>query len=129
MKAVPEAATAVFVGTEFDSLTGRGGKDGTPLRQTPWGEIAFQLGGAEAFAVVAEHDAERIAPAGDVIRQFLPKDRPALILMDELHQLREPEPEDRPDDAALQLPPEPLGGGARRRTTWCWPCRSRRVAD
>src|SRR5208282_1417362 len=29
---VPEAATAVFVGTEFDSLTGRGGSDGTPLR-------------------------------------------------------------------------------------------------
>ena len=42
---VPEAATAVFVGTEFDSLTGRGGTDGTPLRKTPWGEIAFQLGG------------------------------------------------------------------------------------
>src|SRR5262245_51973325 len=27
VKSVPEAATAVFVGTEFDSLTGRGGKD------------------------------------------------------------------------------------------------------
>ena len=63
VKAVPGAATAVFVGTEFDSLAGRGGKDGTPLRRTPWGEIAFQLGGAEGFAVVAEHDAERIAPA------------------------------------------------------------------
>src|ERR1700687_1232276 len=30
---VPEAAIAVFVGTEFDSLTGRGGTDGTPLRK------------------------------------------------------------------------------------------------
>ncbi|HPM27285.1 MAG TPA: hypothetical protein PLD96_08075 [Methanothrix sp.] len=29
--AVPEAATAVFVGTEFDSLTGRGG-EGEPVR-------------------------------------------------------------------------------------------------
>src|SRR3989442_9053160 len=35
---------SVFVGTEFDPIAGRGGKDGTPIRKTPWGEIAFQLG-------------------------------------------------------------------------------------
>jgi len=80
----PAAAIAVFVGTEFDSLTGRGGSDGTPLRRTPWGEIAFQLGGATGFATVAEHDEKRVAPGGDVIRSFLPKKQPALILMDEL---------------------------------------------
>ena len=34
-------------GQQFDSITGRGGKDGTPFRRTPWGEIAWQLGGAE----------------------------------------------------------------------------------
>lgn len=84
VKAVPETATAVFVGTEFDALAGRGGKDGTPARHTPWGEIAFQLGGAEAFAVVAEHDAKRMAPGNDVIRRFLPQGKPALILLDEL---------------------------------------------
>jgi hypothetical protein len=87
---VPAAATAVFVGTEFDSLTGRGGNDGTPRRYTPWGELAFQLGessgrdGATNFGFVAEHDAQRTAPAGDVIRQFIPDDRPTLIVMDEL---------------------------------------------
>lgn len=53
---VPNAEAAVFVGGEFDSISGRGGKDGTPLRKTPWGEIAFQLGAERAFAVVAEHD-------------------------------------------------------------------------
>ncbi len=84
LKDVPNAETAVFVGTEFDSITGRGGEDGTPLRKTPWGEIAFQLGGSEAFAVVAEHDQQGTAPAGDVIRKFLPKGKPCLILMDEL---------------------------------------------
>ena len=84
INAVPKASTAVFVGTEFDSLTGRGGADGTPLRKTPWGEIAFQLGGKESFKVVEEHEKKFIAPAGDVIRQFLPKDRPSLILMDEV---------------------------------------------
>lgn len=84
VKSVPESAVAVFVGTEFDSLTGRGGKDGTPLRKTPWGEIAFQLGGKEAFAAVAKHDQELTAPSSEVIRSFLPKNKPALILMDEL---------------------------------------------
>ncbi|HEV7858495.1 MAG TPA: DUF499 domain-containing protein [Pyrinomonadaceae bacterium] len=81
---VPEAATAVFVGTEFDSLSGRGGDDGTPLRRTPWGEIAYQLGGEAAFKEVAEHDAQLTAPAGDVIRRFLPQDKPCLILIDEM---------------------------------------------
>ncbi|MEN6463040.1 MAG: AAA family ATPase, partial [Syntrophomonas sp.] len=81
---VPQASVAVFVGTEFDSLTGRGGDDGTPKRKTPWGEIAFQLGGAEGFAQVAEHDRREIAPAGDVIRKILPDKTPCLILMDEL---------------------------------------------
>jgi len=81
---VPAAATATFVGTEFDSLTGRGGNDGTTLRKTPWGEIAFQLGGEEGLAIVAEHERQMIAPAGDVIRKLLPDDKPTLILMDEL---------------------------------------------
>ncbi len=84
ISSVPEAAVAVFVGTEFDSISGRGGNDGTPLRKTPWGEIAYQLGGEEAFAVVAEQEKQFIEPKGDVIRQFLPKDRPCLILMDEI---------------------------------------------
>ena len=81
---LPEAATAVFVGTEFDAVKGRGGNDGTPLRKTPWGEIAFQLGGEKSFAAVAQHDKEYLEPKGDVIREFLPKDKPCLILMDEI---------------------------------------------
>lgn len=84
VSAVPTAAAAVFVGTEFDSIQGRGGDDGTPKRFTPWGEIAFQLGGAKSFKFVEKHDQERTAPAGDAIRAMLPIDRPALILMDEL---------------------------------------------
>jgi len=81
---VPRAACAVFVGTEFDSIAGRGGDDGTPLRKTPWGEIAFQLAGKNGFKVVEQHEKSGTAPGGDVIRKFLPKDVPCLILMDEL---------------------------------------------
>lgn len=81
---VPEAATAVFVGTEFDSLTGRGGTDGTPLRKTPWGEIAWQLRGADGLQLLAEHERTLTAPGGDVVAKMLPADRPVLILLDEL---------------------------------------------
>jgi len=84
IKAIPQAKVAVFVGTEFDPISGRGGDDGTPLRKTPWGEIAYQLGGDEALAVLKEHEKQGIAPGGDVIRKFLPNDKPVLILMDEL---------------------------------------------
>lgn len=84
VQAIPSAATAVFVGTEFDSLDGRGGDDGTPKRMTPWGEIAYQLSGDEGFAAIRKHDEAATAPSGEVIRKFLPRDRPTLILMDEL---------------------------------------------
>lgn len=82
VKTIPTARTAVFVGTEFDAITGRK-RDGEPTRKTPWGEIAWQLGGAEAFAKVAEHDEQGVSPAGDVLREMLPSG-PTLILMDEL---------------------------------------------
>ena len=76
VKQVPKAATAVFVGTEVRLADRSGRQGGEPKRQTPWGEIAWQLGGDKAFAVVALHDEQGIAPGGDVIRAFLP-DGPA----------------------------------------------------
>lgn len=79
---VPKAEVASFVGTEFDPLIGRGGTD-EAVRKTPWGEIAWQLGGAASFAVVAQHDRDNVAPGGDAIRKMLPPG-PCLILMDEL---------------------------------------------
>jgi hypothetical protein len=82
LAAVPRAAVAVFVGTEFDVVEGRAG-EGEPRRKTPWGEIAWQLGQEKSFAAVAKHDAEGIAPGGDVIRRMLP-DGALLVLIDEL---------------------------------------------
>ncbi len=81
---IPKAVTAVFVGTEFDSLNGRGGKDGTPIRKTPWGELAYQLRGKPGLDLLAEHERQLIPPAGDVIRELFPPGQPCLILMDEL---------------------------------------------
>lgn len=79
---VPDSAVAAFVGTEFDALKGREGA-GEPKRLTPWGEIAWQLGGEKSFKVVMDHDAKGVAPAGDVIRKMLPA-KPSLILIDEV---------------------------------------------
>jgi len=81
---IPRASVAIFVGNEFDSINGRGGDDGTPKRMTPWGEIAWQIGGQEAFDIVAQHDEQRTAPGGDVIEKIIPTKTPCLILMDEL---------------------------------------------
>lgn len=81
---IPKAKVAVFVGTEFDSLAGRGGENGQPHRTTPWGEMAFQIGGAAGFDLVKEHDEQKIAPGGDVIRKLLPENEPCLLLMDEV---------------------------------------------
>ncbi|MBI2925504.1 MAG: ATP-binding protein [Verrucomicrobia bacterium] len=92
VNAIPaNCAVAVFVGMDFDAINGRGGSDGTPVRKTPWGEIAYQLGASiseerakENFAQVAQHDAQFIEPKGDVIEKILPTDRPCPILMDEV---------------------------------------------
>jgi len=81
------AAVAVFVGTDWDVVGGRGG-NGEPTRRTPWGEIAWQLSvqteQPELFEAVRKQDEARIRPGKDVIRQFLPADRPTLVLMDEV---------------------------------------------
>jgi hypothetical protein len=79
---VPKADVAVFVGTEFDLLDGRGGK-GEPTRKTPWGEIAWQLGGKAGYEAIRRHDEAGEPPAGDALKAMLPTG-PTLILMDEL---------------------------------------------
>lgn len=55
--------------------------DGTEIR-TMWGEIAWQLGGAEAYAMVAESDRTGTNP-GAAIRMVIEKYSPAVILIDE----------------------------------------------
>lgn len=79
---IPRAKVAVFVGMRFD---GRGGDDGTPYRRTPWGEIAWQLGGDAGYEVMNRFDEDGRAPGGDTIAKlFALVNQPILILMDEL---------------------------------------------
>jgi len=51
--------------------------------RTTWGELAWQLGGAEAFDMVAENDASGIAPGSNLLEALFKKYAPCLILIDE----------------------------------------------
>ena len=76
------ANIAVFTNTTNDPANGRQTSDGIQI-QTIWGELAYQLGGKEAFELVRKNDEQLIAPAG-IFKQVLAKCKPALILVDEL---------------------------------------------
>ncbi|MEZ0000742.1 DUF499 domain-containing protein [Sinorhizobium fredii] len=73
---------AVLVGTS------RGPQDVISLEggrkiRTTWGELAWQLGGAELFEMVAENDARGIAPGSNLLEAIFKKCSPCLILIDE----------------------------------------------
>ena len=79
-------AVAVFDGEKFDARNGKTLEDGRTI-QTMWGWIAWQIDPEKAFPLVADHDKDRVAPGGDVIRDLLTKGasgRPVLILLDEV---------------------------------------------
>ncbi|MBM3454155.1 MAG: ATP-binding protein [Bacteroidetes bacterium] len=80
---IKTAKVAIFVGTEFSSVNGRG-EEGEPNRKTPWGELAFQLGGENAFEQFAELDKSFIPPGGDDLGKLFDKNQPYLLLYDEL---------------------------------------------
>ena len=73
---------AVLVGTSLDPLNMTAAKDGTKI-STIWGELAWQLGGPEVFAMVAENDKLGIAPGSNLLEAIFKKCAPCLILIDE----------------------------------------------
>ena len=50
---------------------------------TTWGEMAYQLGGKEAYELVREQDLSKEAPGSGVITKLLASCAPCLILIDE----------------------------------------------
>lgn len=79
---VPEARVAVLDGTAHGpAQPWKRGKQGIG---TLWGELAWQLGGAEAFALVKEADATGTSPGKDVLRDLLERHAPCVVLIDEL---------------------------------------------
>lgn len=57
--------------------------DGHTLR-TLWGELAWQLGGASAYAALADADATGTNPGKDLLAELIRQAGPCVILIDEL---------------------------------------------
>jgi predicted AAA+ superfamily ATPase len=81
LAAPPKANVVVLVGHMVNPGAVQTKPDGTKVR-TLWGELAWQLGGAEAFAFVAEGDAKGTNP-GAALKDLLRRYSPCLILIDE----------------------------------------------
>jgi hypothetical protein len=79
--APPEARRVVLVGQQIGPASPHVKADGTSV-QTLWGELAWQLGGAEGYALVAAADEARTNPGEQLIR-LLERFSPSLILIDE----------------------------------------------
>jgi len=72
---------AVFVGTQISPGKPHKKPDGTVVR-TVWGEIAWQLGGKEAYKLIKEDDENATNP-GNTLKELFNKYGPCLILIDE----------------------------------------------
>ncbi len=79
---VPQAQVAVLDGTAH--APGQPWKYGKQSVRTLWGELAWQLGQAEGFAMVQEADANGTSPGKDVLCALLARFAPCVILLDEL---------------------------------------------
>ena len=75
---------AVLVGTSKgpSDVEQRNQEYGRPINTT-WGELAFQLGGEDAFQMIADQDEKGIAPGSDRLQAIFEKCAPCLILIDE----------------------------------------------
>ncbi len=81
LRELPRARRVVLVGNRISPGNPVTKPDGTVVR-TLWGELAWQLGGPEAYARVAADDEQATSP-GDRLRQLFNDYGPCLVLIDE----------------------------------------------
>lgn len=80
---VPEKVKrAVIVGTARSPVNPIETPDGLTVRTT-WGDLAWQLGGKEGYALVAENDRTGISPGSELLARLFTANAPCLILIDE----------------------------------------------
>ncbi len=79
---VPKSRIAVLDGT--DLAPGQPRKYGKTTVNTLWGEMAWQLGGEEAYALVKEADSNGTSPGKETIKTLLERYAPCVVLIDEL---------------------------------------------
>ncbi|QKS27499.1 MAG: ATP-binding protein [Candidatus Accumulibacter similis] len=79
---LPRARIAVLDGIK-SSPNQPAKRDGQAVR-TLWGDLAWQLGGVEGYALVADADASGTSPGKAVLETLLVRCAPCVILIDEL---------------------------------------------
>jgi hypothetical protein len=80
---VPEPNTTRVVGIVGSDLQPRDGLDhGDVVTHTLWGELAYQIGGAEGYALTKNSDQDCSAPGTGLLEQLV-GGRPTLIMLDE----------------------------------------------
>ena len=82
LAAPTDVAVAAFDGEASDPSNGRSMGEGIRAF-TPWGEIAFQIGGAAAYEIVRRSDETRRAPGADTLIEIF-GEKPVLVVLDEL---------------------------------------------
>ncbi len=80
-RVLPAVRRVALVGTQLQPGQPMVKPDGTAVN-TMWGELAWQLGGRAAYALVAESDVKRTSP-GEALTALLEQYSPCLILVDE----------------------------------------------
>jgi len=79
---IPSASRAVLDGAAFDPTTVDVKSDGTKVH-TLWGELAWQIGGKEAYSKIAESDRQKTPPGKRAFADLFNSYGPCLILIDE----------------------------------------------
>lgn len=79
---VPQAQVAVLDGVTH--APGQPWKHGQQSIRTLWGEMAWQLGKAEGYAMVKEADESGTSPGKEVLAALLSRFAPCVVLLDEL---------------------------------------------
>jgi len=74
LKEIPIASVAAIVGTAMNVNRDR----------TPWGEMAWQLGGDRLYQMMAKDDEHKTAPGTKLIGELLETAGPCVILIDEI---------------------------------------------
>ena len=78
---LPSVRRVILVGNRISPATPAKKSDGTKVH-TLWGELAWQLGGKDAYARIAADDEKGTSP-GDAIRGLLNDYGPCVVLIDE----------------------------------------------
>jgi len=79
---VPQSQIAVLDGTAH--APGQAWKQGKQSIRTLWGELAWQLGKAEGYAMVKDADESGTSPGKEVLMELLARFAPCVVLLDEL---------------------------------------------